>query len=284
MNNELIEMSLENVKYSETVDHLLIKNFFYDNIPLANEIKNIEQEIKIAKRIADVFIELKNGKKIVIEIQHSKITKPDLIQRTNEYNQEGIYVLWILDGKGPYDRKPRNESEIFISASEKELHKLYKGRVYYINAGEEGILAPVYALHFPAYFENKKSSFGFDYYKQSKTKYASVFSEIPSLQLNLYINKGFKLARFFDKNIKQHCISEMIRFLDAFVAFQTKKPAEAKRLCPDGLLLGLIIQKFHSKYGLYLIFDVLRTLKFLTVRDARFMFQKELWFQKCILP
>lgn len=284
MKNELIEMSLENKKYSETIDHLLIKNFFYDNIPMANDITTIEQEKKIENRIADIFIKLNNGKKIVIEIQHSKISKSDLMQRTKEYNQEGIYVLWVLDGNGPYDRKPKTESEMFISISEKELHKMYRGRVYYINAADTGILAPVYALHFPPYFEKKRSSFGYEYYKQSKTKRSGVYYEISSLQLNLFRNKGFKLARFFDKNIKQQCISEVVYFLNAFISFQSKKPIEAKRLCPDGLLLGVVIQKFYLKYGLYLLFDVLRTLKFCTVRDARFMFQKELWFQKNILP
>ena len=60
-------MSVENNKHSETIDHLLIKKFFYDNIPLENDINTIEQEIKIGNRIADVYIELKNGKKVAIK-------------------------------------------------------------------------------------------------------------------------------------------------------------------------------------------------------------------------
>ena len=58
-------MSLDKSKYSETIDHLLIKKFFYDNLPVANEIKTIEQEIKIGNRIADVYLELKDGKTVV---------------------------------------------------------------------------------------------------------------------------------------------------------------------------------------------------------------------------
>ena len=102
-------MAVNKRQYSETIDHLLIKNFLTDNIPLENDVKKIDQEIKIGNRIADIFIELTNVKKIVIEIQHSRISKADLIQRTKEYNEQGLHVLWILDGTGPYDRKPQNE-------------------------------------------------------------------------------------------------------------------------------------------------------------------------------
>lgn len=277
------EMTLEKEKYSETIDHLLIKKFLYENIPLVNDVKSIRQEIKVGNRIADIYVELKNGKKVAIEIQHSKIAKSKFIERTNDYNINEVHVLWIIDGQGPYNKNPKNEDEVIISVSEKELYSMYRGRVYYINVDYDGIKSPVYALYFTPFFDKKVSSFGFKYYKRSKSKQSIVYSEISSLKLNLFRNKSFKLARFLDENLKNTCITEVVQFLNGYTAYYKEKKNESKNLFPNGLPIGILIKKFQEKYGLYLLFDVLRYLKFLTVRDARYMFEKEHWFQKCIL-
>ena len=89
-------------KFSESIEHIKIKKYLYDNIPLINPIKNIEQEHRIGNQIIDLFVELEDSKKIAIEIQHSKIYKKDLLNRTRKYNQKDIFVLWILNGNGPY--------------------------------------------------------------------------------------------------------------------------------------------------------------------------------------
>ncbi|MFX1337982.1 MAG: competence protein CoiA family protein [Promethearchaeota archaeon] len=278
-----MNMILDDVEYSETINHLLIKKYFFDNLSVSNNITKIEQEIKIGNRIADIHVELKNGKKVVIEIQHSKISSPEIIQRTKEYNEEGKHVLWILDGAGPFDKKPKNEDWVFTSSAENQLHIMYRGRVYYMNAAKEGIMAPLYALHFTPYFENKISSFGAKYFKKSKKKRSVVSNEIHSLELTLFRHKGFKLARFTDKYLKDSCTSEVIHFIDTFIAYQNKKPNEVEGLTPNGLTLGIIIKKFQAKYGLYLLFDVLRSLKFVNSADAIFMFNEKYWFQKCII-
>lgn len=276
-------MNVENYKYSETIDHLLIKKFFYENIPLENAINVIEQEIKIGNRIADVYIELKKGKKVAIEIQHSRISKSELVQRTKEYNQYGVHVLWILDGDGPYNRKPLNENGIIITATEKELHSMYSNRVYYTNATSSGITTPVYALHFVPYIERKISSYGIIYYKQSKNKRSVVCCEIPSFKLTLLRHRGFKLARFFDQNLKNLCITEVVQFLNNYTFYRETNFKEANKIFPEGLPLGVLIKKFQAKYGLYLLFDTLRYLKFLRLQDGRFMFEKDFWFRKSIL-
>ncbi|MFX1393059.1 MAG: competence protein CoiA family protein [Promethearchaeota archaeon] len=276
-------MSVENNKHSETIDHLLIKKFFYDNIPLENDINTIEQELKIGNRIADIYIELKNGKKVVIEIQHSRISKSELIQRTKEYTKCGVHVLWILDGDGPYNRKPINEDGVIITVAEKELHFMYSDRVYYTNATSTGITTPVYALHFVPYIERKISSYGIIYYKQSKNKRSVVCGEISSFKLTLLRRRGFKLARFFDQKLKNLCITDIVQFLKGYTAYREKKFEEANKIFPDGLPLGVLIKKFQAKYGLYLLFDTLRYLKFLKLQDGRYMFEKDLWFRKSIL-
>jgi hypothetical protein len=277
-------MSLDRIKSSESVDHLLIKKYFCDNIPLSNQIEHIDLEVKIGKRFADVYIELLGQKKIAIEIQHSKISTKEIITRTKEYNEREVSVIWILDGKGPYDRRPQNEDFVFISKSELQLHSMYKGRVYFLNASNEGIETNIYAVHFCPYIEKLKSTSGIFYYKRSKIKKSSIYCELPSFYLILFRNKGFKLAQFTDNSIKDTCISDVIEFLDNYSTFQNYHPEEAHDKCPDGLTLEILVKKFRKKYGLYLLFDVLRYLKFLRMQDAAYLFEPELRHRKCILP
>ncbi|TFG06159.1 MAG: hypothetical protein EU539_08400 [Promethearchaeota archaeon] len=276
-------MTSNNVHCSETIDHLLIKKYFFDNIPLENKIRTINQEIKIGNRIADVYFELEKGQKVVIEIQHSKISVKELMERTREYNKNDIHVLWILDGIGPYDKQAKNEDKVLLSLSEKILHVLYLGRVYYINASSDGIKSSLYSLHYTRYIEAKKTRYGFIYYRQSKSNYNAVFNEINSLKLKLFRHKGLKLARFFDLNIKKQCISEVSEFINAYINYQNCKPGKAESLCPDGLPLAVIIRKFREKYGLYLLFNVLRYLRVFNMRDAKYMFEKRFWFKKIVV-
>ncbi|MHA1725341.1 MAG: competence protein CoiA family protein [Promethearchaeota archaeon] len=42
--------------------------------------------------------QLKNKKKIVIEIQDSPLSSRELLQRTADYTAQGIHVLWIFNG------------------------------------------------------------------------------------------------------------------------------------------------------------------------------------------
>lgn len=53
---------------SESVQHIVIKKFFRENIPLDNEVKEIREEVVIGNWIADVFVEFNNGKKAMIEV------------------------------------------------------------------------------------------------------------------------------------------------------------------------------------------------------------------------
>ena len=65
--------------------------------------------------------------------------------------------------------------------------------------------------------------------------------------------------------------------------YQNKYPNEVEKISPKGLTLGILIKKFQEKFGIYLLFDVLRTLKFVNSADAIFMFNEKYWLKKCIL-
>ena len=276
---------IKNEKYSESINHLLIKKFLEDNLPLSNNIEEILFEEKIGNRRADIFIKLENGKNVIIEIQNSKLSVNELQQRTMDYNQESKdnYVFWILNGAGEYKRKPKNEDELFSTDLEKQLQLMYRGQVFYLNASSKGIESPVYALHFAPFIQQKISSFGFNYYKKLTNKMSAVYNKIPSLQLKLFRNQGFHLACFSEEDPKTKCEEEVDLYLKVIMSLREAKQKEGVEIYQDGIPLILIIEKYREKYGLYLLFNVLQKLKLLYMQDAFFMFRETLWSHKNIL-
>lgn len=276
-------MSNQKTSFPESIEHLRIKEYLYENIPLANQIKTIKQEYNLGDQIADIFIELINEKKVVIEIQHSKILRKDLIRRTKGYNQKGCFVLWIINGAGIYDKNPKNQVGIPITTAERELHSMYRSRVYYINMGKNGLEASLYALHYSPYFEKKRGQFGTIIYKKIFKKCCSTSKSVESFRLKLFKHKGYQLAGFFDPNLRSECIKKVVKFIDTFVIYQSRKEGlrEIKEL--NGLPLSILIHKFLNPYGLYLLLEVLLYLKFLTYQEIKYILEKELWFEKTLL-
>ena len=256
-------------KEPESFEHIKIKDFFYDNLPLDNKVKTIKLEYSIGNRIADVYCKLESGKEIVIEIQHSMILSKDLLQRTKEYNEHNCYVLWVFNGSS-FERLPKIEDKIRILGFERSSHALYRGRVYYINMTKTGLHSPVYPLYFANYYEHKISNYGFGYYKKSKTKKSVVPSEIPSLKLKLFKNKGYKLAGFHDDNIRKTCTESLRQFLKEFENVE-EKVKNIKKMKSHHKKLFIIIAMFGRQFGLYLLFDVLRGLKVVSKEDFHYM-------------
>ncbi|MFX0148357.1 MAG: competence protein CoiA family protein [Candidatus Hodarchaeota archaeon] len=266
---------------NESIEHSKIKKYLFDNIPLNNPIKVIEQEYRISDQVADIYIELIDHKKIALEIQHSKITRKDLINRTKNYNQKNIYVLWILNGNGPYYyRVPKNEQGVIISSSERELHRMYQGRLYYMNMAKDEIIAPIYSVHFASYYRKKITPYGTIQYKRSSIKRTIAWSLLPSLSLKIFKNVGLQLARFSDQSLKDQCKNDLIHLLNAFVVYQSQNSQSTKK---KGLPLGYVIRRFSKLYDKFLLFDVLRELKFLRNHDIKYILNKELQFRKYLL-
>ncbi len=256
-------------KESESFEHIKIKEFFYDNLPLDNNVRIIKLEYPIGNRIADVYCKLENGKEVVIEIQHSMILSKDLLQRTKEYNDHNCYVLLVFNGSS-FERLPKIEDKIRILGFERSSHILYRGRVYYINMTKSGVHSPVYPLYFANYYEQKTSDYGFRYYKKSKTKKSVVSNEIPSLKLKLFKNKGYKLAGFHDDNIRKTCTETLRQFLIDYENVE-EKVKNIKKIRSHKKKLFIIIAMFGQQFGLYLLFDVLRRLKVVSKEDFHVM-------------
>ena len=244
--------------YSESTQHLLIKKFFRDNIPSENDVKDIREEVMVGNRIADVLVELINGNQVAIEIQHSKISEFDIIQRTKDYGKEGCHVLWILNGESHY-RYPKMELSVVELKAEKYLQRMYKGRVYYANASELGMKSGVYPIHFCRVQEKVYGYYGMTYFRQSKSKRSVIPGVIPSLKLVLYRHMGFKLGKFTDKNVRRECIELLKKFLTPFEDFTDE-------------VLYDILSTYKDRFGLFLLYECLKYLKVMDKKQFPKMF------------
>ena len=254
---------------SESFEHLRIKEYLYENIPLDNEIDIIIKEHPIGNRIADIYCKLVNGKEIVVEIQHSVILAKDLLQRTKEYNEHNCFVLWVFNGSS-FERLPKIEDNISFLSFEKCSHMLYRGRVYYINMTKYGIYSPVYPLHFANFYEKKISKYGFRYYRKSSNKKSVIPSIIPTLNFKMFKNKGYKLAGFYDENIRKKCIEEIKQFLIEYANID-EEIKYIKKINPHQKKLFIIVAIYGQQYGLHLIYNVLSYLKVVSKEDFRYM-------------
>ncbi len=247
-----------------------MKLYFYENIPLANKVTCIEEEYKIDDQIVDVYAELGNGKKIAIEIQHSKIPYTKLIERTSKYTKRGIYVLWVLNGNS-FNRIPQNQDGIRLSNLELYLHKLYNGRVYYVNLDSKGLLSAVYALSYAPYFNLKDVV----YKKKARSKRSVYCQQIENLKLKC-TSKKYKLAMFRDENVKFHCETEICHILRKYCKEKSLLETNENR---NFLIIPVIevISLLREKYGFYLVYDILKTSRNNTnkLKIIRFGFMKD---------
>ena len=252
---------------SESFEHLRIKKYLSENLSFNNNIKEIKEELPLGDRIADIYVKLASGKEVVIEIQHSKIIEEELIQRTKDYTDMGYYTLWLLDGTS-HDQHPRID-EVFASKAELFLHGIYKGRVYFLNASKfEGIMSSVYPLHYTYLQEVRKARHGgYSYFRRSPTGRSVVPGIVPSLELATFRNRGFKLARFNDLNVKDQCLETMIIALkNQDMILETLKNV-GMDATPKEKLLIFLISEFEPKFGFHLIYNVLRQLKAIEKTD-----------------
>ncbi|MFX1314662.1 MAG: competence protein CoiA family protein [Promethearchaeota archaeon] len=275
---------------SESWHHKAIKFLLCKNI--SEKDKNvIEQSLEkyFNNRRADIYFKLHSGQEIAVEVQNSKISVKEIIRRTEDYNKKGIYVLWILNGKGHSvvsPKFPKDEKCIRISTTELFLHRIYAGRVYYVNLNitkQKVAIYPPFALHF-SYSSKKK------YQQMFHTKYYNYFiknanySLIPSWNLLCVNYNGFKLARFYDKSIKrilkEEILNNIIRekskhCLDRRLLFKGCNNCFVNQFCElksykDKKLIKLIIRELNDKYGKRFILETILDL----IKERKVDFKK----------
>lgn len=238
---------------AESYSHRAIKLFLYKYI-FENDKAVIKRSLEkyLGNRFADVYLQLKTGQEIAIEVQNSKISPKDLIDRTKDYTKQGVYVLWILYGEGKCVASPKYPIDakcVKISLAENTLHRIYGGRVYYVNLdlnNNKAALKTPFALHFSKPIKKKLR-------EVFKTRYNSyffrdsIFTQIPSWNILCTEFSGYKIARFYDKNLKTVLKGKIVN-----VYYKEKKARNKEKR-----IIKAILHAFDKKYGLYLIYYVI---------------------------
>ncbi|MFX0002855.1 MAG: competence protein CoiA family protein [Candidatus Hodarchaeota archaeon] len=244
----------------ETIEHKTMKVYWYVMFPKFNQIYSKKIEYTIGDQIADVYFELKDGKKVVIECQNSQISKRKLIERTKNYTNKDIYTLWIFNGHGTCvsdEKNPRNNNKVGVLGMEKRVHSLYGGRVYYMNVSGRKIINSPYVLHLSPFFEHKKSDYNYlGYNKYYKDKRSTILGKIPNYKIICLDVKGYKLARFTDKHLSTLCTEDIISCIKEICQKHLLKGKELN----DTLKIPLtkIISKLKHKYGFHLPYLLLK--------------------------
>lgn len=269
MNTSLLTSS-----HSESLYHKAIKQLVFKVIS-EKDGRIIERSLEkcFNNRRADVFFKYKDGRQVVVEVQHSKISVKEIIKRTREYNRLNTHVLWILHGNGACVASPKlplDIKDVKISPVEKYLHEMYGGRVYYVNVNENReklSITPPFALHFSLPLKKKnhgvfKEKFWTYYIRNAN------HAKIPSWKLSCTRYRGFKIARFYDKNIKirlQEEIFDYIKNLTKKACINCKIHLKRVKNCSIGQdccykpkiskkkITKLILHEFKSKYGKNLV-------------------------------
>jgi competence CoiA-like predicted nuclease len=235
--------------YSHRAIKLFLYKYFYEN---DKRIVKRSLEKYLGNRFADVYFRLKNGKEIAIEVQNSKISSKEIINRINDYNKQGVHVLWILYGEGNCVASPKhpiNAKRVKISLVENTLHRIYGGRVYYVNLSfrnDKASLQKPFALHFSKPYKKKlrgvfKTRYNSYFFRDS------IFTEIPNWTLLCTEFSGYKIARFYDKNLKSVLKEKIVKIY--------RKEKKARRNSKK--IVQIILDTFEKKYGRYMIFYVI---------------------------
>jgi hypothetical protein len=237
-------------------------------------------------RRADVYFKFRDGKEVVVEIQNSRISVKEIIDRTLDYNKKGMYVLWLLNGKGKIVNSPKmlcHMKDLKISPAEHFLHKIYGGRVYYVTLNKHNnktTITPPFALHFSPSKKNSTQIFKskFDYYYIRNVN----FVKIPNWKL-LCVDYTFKIARFYDKHALKILKFKILGFLQEILkrnCSNCQKRFKLLRRCTlsshcdfqpytGKKLIKIIIAYFGSKYGTPIILKALRQLSLVRKIDVK---------------
>ncbi len=243
---------------AESHFHRAIKLFLYKYI-YENDKSIVKRSLEkyFGNRYADVYFKLDTGKEVVVEVQNSKISVKEIIARTKDYNEKGIFVLWMLYGEGKCvasSKRPKDAKAIKISPAENYLHRMYGGRVYYVNLDirrNKAALKTPFALHYSKPIKRKKQGL----FKNRYDSYFlrdSNFRTIPNWNIMCTKFAGFKIARFYDKNIKSLLKEKILTFYE----IEKKGSYNGKKLIRE------VIKSFEKKYGIYMIYNSILELNF----------------------
>jgi len=264
---------------SESLIHKAIKQLLFKYISQYNtDVIESSLEKYFDSRRGDVYFKLRGGEEVVVEVQNSRVSVKEVITRMKDYTKKGIYVLWVLSGGGnavASKKWPKHQKNVKVSPVENLLHKIYGGRVYYVNVNDHSekiTLTPPYALHFSP-SDSKSPTIFQDTYSYYYIRNINVV-RIPSWNL-LCVDYNFKIARFYDTN----AVTILKNGIWGFIHQKTKRDCDncrkrfkfLRRCNPtshcdfrpyrDKKLLKLIISQFGANYGKTMVYLALNALQ-----------------------
>jgi competence CoiA-like predicted nuclease len=147
----------------ESQEHLQMKKICFERFVDIYGEGNVELEKRLEGNIADVFVK----PNIAIECQVSPLSLDKWMDRTFNYNGNGIYVLWIISFN-----KTKISGKLLA-----QLYRIYFGRRYEIDCEK----MKVYANH------------------HRLLKEINNFALLCRESTDKHTNLDFKIARFYDK-------------------------------------------------------------------------------------
>lgn len=174
----------------ESLVHLQMKKGIYNY--LKREIPNaalIELEKPLGFARPDVFIQ--NKYKIAIEVQASKLTVEQILQRTLNYSQNNIFVLWVLPfaEERLYSFKPffgeHRASIVKMKEYEKVIYKMFWNNLIFFDP--EGAYGPFVIIKYSESYSPEREYYDSDgEYQSHVPKPYSTYKE--PRQINLRAN------------------------------------------------------------------------------------------------
>jgi len=166
----------------ETEQHIKMKEFFIRTLQL----KENEIEVPLGYAKPDI---MKNG--IAIEVQYSKLSLQDFLNRTKQYTEHGIPVIWVF-----HKRFLATDN---VNAVIKKAHELYYGRVYIFNYGQ---ICPYHLEGKGRMVGEADSGYGyyFKYYKKKKIYVLGRLVDNFNMKIsrNKYKDNNYLVANFTD--------------------------------------------------------------------------------------
>ena len=150
-----------------------------------------------------------------------------------------------------------------------------------MNMTKDGLLTPVYPLHFTKYFQYKMDGNGMIRYVQYKKQRSVICGSVPSLEL-VFTGKKYKLARFRDVNVEWSCIKEINRYIADFCKQQLIKKKKKEELLSLKIPMRDIISNFKDKYGYYIPYNALRWKKGIKIQNHGYMLDDKNHFREQI--
>ena len=151
--------------------------------------------------------------------------------------------------------------KVSVLKEEKRTHNLYSGRFYYMNVEKDIVDEDPYPIHFSPYFENKKldhNIFGHDkYYRKFQS---ATVGEIFSYKILCIEYKGYKLARFMDKNVSISCTEQLLTCIRN-ICYKIVDEGEENTKAEFNVPVNDIIDMVKEEFGFFLPYLILKRSK-----------------------